>query len=700
MICTVTGQTSSGDRQAFVIGELSFYGPPSVESPITKNTANWLSNPNLSFEGYATGTPVKNIIPGCTVYDNFGDSNNAYLTTGSYRNTKYIYCGGGQGRWTTVNFKKNASFLNIPTFTENNIVVVEASTNSGFWGHNIGLGYDQNNNNIIDLFNATEEGPAVSYNSYESGLYFFGKRVQMWYSQGGKWVRFRIIYNLQDGFGSVFIRDETSTHSEFIPIPELTNISLNLDWTSDAASNPGKWNCLYLQSSSDSLIFEGLSVVTYDATTWKTNMGIYTQTGINGMSITRNFNKAYTSGLIQGLTWKFFSGVFNGDMINNFINTPYRNVGLTNNLTNVNTGTNGHYPVNGTDNYSVEWTGYFRPNVSGVWSFYLWTDDNGYCWLGQNALAGYSTTNSILSTNVSGATTSISLVAGVYYPIRIRFTEGGSLEDTQFAFTSPNGTTSYDGTGYFFSSIGTNPAYPGESAHIIKEISKTNIDGVYYINANGFSTPTYCLMNDQYDGGGWMMLMKATRGSTFNYSANYWSTANTLNGNETNRNDGDAKFDTFNYMPIKDIMAIFPDVPSANYTNEAGLKGGSLNLEDGWCWKINNWNLSTRTTALAGFQNNRDAVHITPFRFSGYSSQVFSGQYGAFRHIFGGPSHLGGGNRSVRWGFIFNNEGDFWSMDTLAGIGMSDPGYSAGDWFNCCGSVGLNRSMRLEMYGR
>jgi hypothetical protein len=555
-----------------------------------------------------------------------------------------------------------------------------------------------NNNNIVDLFNSSEEGPAVSYNSYESGFYFWGKRIQMWYSQWGRWVRIRIVYNLQDGVGSVLLRDETSTHSDFKPIPELTNISLNLDWTSNTVSNPGNWNCLYLQASSDSFSFEGLSVITYNAETWKNNMGLYSSG--NGASLARSFNKTYASGLIPGLTWKFFDGNFDGDMINNFINTPYRTVGLTNNFSNVTTATNGHYPVDSTEYYSVEWTGYFRPNVTGIWTFNMYTDNNGYMWIGSPAHAGYSTSNSLITnTNVTNGSGSISLVAGVYYPIRIRFTELFGGDNASMYFTSPNGMSSYDGTGFFFSSIGTNPSYPADSAHIVKEISKTNTDGVYYINCNGFSTPTYCLMNDHYDGGGWMMLMKGTRGTTFEYSANYWTTANTLNGSQTNRNDGDAKFDAFNYMPIKDIMAIFPDVPSASYTNDMGLRGGSLNLEDGWCWKVNNWNTNTRTTALAGFQNSRDAAPSIPFRFTGFSNQIFSHQGGAYRHVFGNGSHLGA-NRYVRWGMLYNNEGDFGSIDAFNGIGMSSPNYSAGDWFQCCGSPGLNRTMRFEMFGR
>jgi hypothetical protein len=302
-------------------------------------------------------------------------------------------------------------------------------------------------------------------------------------------------------------------------------------------------------------------------------------------------SKIDSRGVIDGLTWKMYDGEASGDMINYFTNNTYRNIGRSVNLQNVNYGSNGQYIVNGLDYYSMEWFGYFLPNVSGTWSFYLWTDNNGYLWIGNTALSGYNTSNGLINnTNVSGTTATISLIAGVYYPIRIRFTELFGGDDCQFYFTPPGGSQTSNGQGYYFSSIGTNQAYPAESAKVIKDLTGTNTDGVYYINVNGVSTPIYCLMNDHYDGGGWMMLMKATRGTTFQYSANYWTTQNTLNPGDTTRLDADAKFDTFNYSPIKDILAIWPDIPPNSYTNVYGKNGGSIYAGEGWTWKVDNWN--------------------------------------------------------------------------------------------------------------
>jgi hypothetical protein len=132
---------------------------------------------------------------------------------------------------------------------------------------------------------------------------------------------------------------------------------------------------------------------------------------------------------------------------------------------------------------------------------------------------------------------------------------------------------------------------PAESALIIKDLTNINLDGVYYINVNGASTPLYCLMNDIYEGGGWVMLMKGIRGNTFQYDSNYWSTQNTLNAADVSRIAGDSKYANFNNNHISDVLAIFPDILSNSATNVYGRNGGSLNLDDGWLWKVNNWNL-------------------------------------------------------------------------------------------------------------
>ena len=78
--------------------------------------------------------------------------------------------------------------------------------------------------------------------------------------------------------------------------------------------------------------------------------------------------------------------------------------------------------------------------------------------------------------------------------------------------------------------VGSSSSCPGASAEAIKDATGTNTDGVYWILVNGVATQVYSIMNSAMDGGGWMLAMKgANTGNTFGYSADYWTTTNTLN---------------------------------------------------------------------------------------------------------------------------------------------------------------------------
>jgi hypothetical protein len=450
-------------------------------------------------------------------------------------------------------------------------------------------------------------------------------------------------------------------------------------------------------------------IVTKNALTGGDFLSI-TEWSLYDSSISMSAIAGKSKGLVDGLTWKFEDGYMN-DTPSYFDTNGYAKIGRTSDLTSLTTATNGYYTSAQTiDTYSLEFVGYFRPSESGIHTFYTISDDCSFVWLGTTALSGYTTANALVNNGGARAAQMRSgntayLVAGTYYPIRIQFGESSGGQSMKMYFKTPNGTTIENGYGYFFSSIGTNSAYPAESARVIKDLTNTNADGIYYINCNGNSEPTYCLMNDKYDGGGWMMMMKATRGTTFQYTANYWTTANTLNATDLTRSDADAKYNAFNYVPVKDVMAIFPDASSSSYTNIYGNNGGSLDLEDGWSWKVNNWNGNSKTTALAGFQSSRDAFPANPNYFNGYGASVFavySYTPAAQRHCFGGGSHVFGylpPFNTGRWAILANNENDFQTNDGVSGIGLSG---GSGSNIHSAGNIanGLNRSMRVEVYGR
>lgn len=264
---------------------------------------------------------------------------------------------------------------------------------------------------------------------------------------------------------------------------------------------------------------------------------------------------------------------------------------------------------------------------------------------------------------------------------------------------------------------GLSAATAGDSAVQLKNDFGYNTDGVYWIKSPSFSPKQiYCIMNSAYDGGGWMMAMKATTGTTFQYSSSYWTTNSLLNETDLTRNNGDAKYSVFNFHPAKDLLAIWPDITTGT--------GGSIPGLGVWTWLENNFYVN-KTTLVSFFTNNigvgsasggtgyfkRDAK-----TFSGWASGVFSSQtdirfYGFNYYPWPGYASAGG----VRWGFGWNENGEgLWpslapvpiylgSNDVSGGIGMDTTfgNYSAGDKISCCNdTTGINRSARVEMYIR
>lgn len=168
---------------------------------------------------------------------------------------------------------------------------------------------------------------------------------------------------------------------------------------------------------------------------------------------------------VAGLYFVMKSGYFN-DNLSFFITAsnwggtaiPY---GFATNLTNINTGTNGKVNVNGADNYSVWWRGYFKSSIAGTYTFYTNSDDSSILWLGANAISGYTISNALVNNSglhgmrtISG---NITLEANKYYNILIMFGENGGGDDCQTWFRLPGGSTDIkDGTGYYFA----DPSYP------------------------------------------------------------------------------------------------------------------------------------------------------------------------------------------------------------------------------------------------
>jgi len=308
-------------------------------------------------------------------------------------------------------------------------------------------------------------------------------------------------------------------------------------------------------------------------------------------------------------------------------------------------------------------------------------------WFGDNAKFGYTTANCFINNGSRHpavlVTSTIDITTLSIYPIRIIFGEGGGGDNFSLSFKIDSGVATSDFTGYVFSSTGLDDTYPSYNADFIIGTGYRIKDNVYNIIVNNVSTPTYCLMDYIWNGGGYMMLMKASRGNTFTYSSTYWTdNTTTLNTTSTNLSDMDAKFNTFNHYKINSLLVLWPDLP---------IKGGSEYVMRHFNWVHRDCNSGTKETALWRFTNttnlSSDAknfalyteVNHRPIVARPWRQGIFSSQPGANQFGYNSISTW----KNVRFGFQWNNENDFLSVDVIGGIGLNT-GHSAGDFLGCC----------------
>jgi len=144
----------------------------------------------------------------------------------------------------------------------------------------------------------------------------------------------------------------------------------------------------------------------------------------------------------QGLPFKIINDFYSSNpkfFLNS--NTSYSNI--TKNFTNLQTSTNGILDQNNYVSYSVEWYGYFKPNVTGLWNFKLSSDTSGVCflWVGDIAINDYEIANaSVVGPNIF----SLNLHINKYYPIRIQYGNQSYSKNNNFNL-SISGPTGIDG---------------------------------------------------------------------------------------------------------------------------------------------------------------------------------------------------------------------------------------------------------------
>ena len=254
----------------------------------------------------------------------------------------------------------------------------------------------------------------------------------------------------------------------------------------------------------------------YDIKGSSNNATQYTSWNIN---LFGNIPSTYSSGYCTGNGFCIFSllSYFTGT---SWFNTQIENyIGITSDFSNINASSGGIIPAyNNTgiwNTFSIELFGYFYAPTTETYTFSATTDDFSYLWIGSNALAGYTTSNyTVTSTGNTQQSGTIGLTAGTYYPIRIQYGNSGGGYELIIGFSTPTISYTTNLIEYVYYGLGRNISFSANSARLIRAITNVNTDASYYININGTSINTYCIMNST--------LYARYQASNYSISENKW----------------------------------------------------------------------------------------------------------------------------------------------------------------------------------
>ena len=161
---------------------------------------------------------------------------------------------------------------------------------------------------------------------------------------------------------------------------------------------------------------------------------------------------------VAGLYKTTYAGYFN-DVVSFFATATPTTYG-TNPATSVQTTAITEAGSDDGSNFSCQWLGYFLASTTETYTFFTASDDASYVWVGSNAITGFTTANAIVNNGgahgVQERSGTISLTAGVYYPIRIQFGEAGGGDAMTFNYSTSTITKTTNVTGRVFYNPTTN----------------------------------------------------------------------------------------------------------------------------------------------------------------------------------------------------------------------------------------------------
>ena len=208
----------------------------------------------------------------------------------------------------------------------------------------------------------------------------------------------------------------------------------------------------------------------------------------NGTPFDPGSAQAYVNNSNSGLLRRKYAGTFasvpGGALDINFFNNNVEEFRTSDSY--VSFGSQPSQP----SSHSFEWLGYILAPSSGIFNFAIHSDDDAYMWIGDNAISGYTQANALVGVSNALAYNfnSVILTNGLWYPVRIWFSDFGGAETMQVYFGAVNitmnamnaNTISYDATTTGLNDLG----YYGsaKSSDSVDEGSSVT----YYINTQGY----------------------------------------------------------------------------------------------------------------------------------------------------------------------------------------------------------------------
>ena len=130
--------------------------------------------------------------------------------------------------------------------------------------------------------------------------------------------------------------------------------------------------------------------------------------------------------------------------------------------------------------YSVEWYGLFKTKESGIYKFWINSDDASYLWLGDNAISNYTSQNALINNRgvhpMREKTGEKYLDENMYIPIRIQYGERRGGDNIIVSFKTPSGNKKQNGIGFYYSINRENEDISNDGLASSVELSDENMN--------------------------------------------------------------------------------------------------------------------------------------------------------------------------------------------------------------------------------